>query len=349
MFCFCFFFSIILLFLFYFLIGELRSLRRDAQRSKRNAFAEGTAKNLRWQWKLFIMFCIYFKFKLLPASVECLCLYAQFLSRSMKATDSIRNYLSGVRTMHLLCDFSYKGKDSIELKLTLKGIARCKPHMVKQAAPLSPNVLIKMVQFLDLDTPTDCTMWALMLLGFFTMSRKSNLVVTGSKKFDPNKQLCRSDVVVGSNGLLVSFRWSKTNQFGRRAHVVPILAIHDSPLCPVRAYKAMLKFCPGEPHDPAFFLKGAPGKNHKRPVSYYLLQKYIKEGVARLGLDPSAFSSHSLRRAGATWAFQSHVPSELIKSHGDWASQAYLRYLDFTLAERLQVAEKMCGKVGKLT
>lgn len=267
----------------------------------------------------------------------------------MKAVDSIRNYLSGVHTLHVLCEVPYLGKDNVELRLLLRGIARRNPHKPKQAAPLSPNLLVRMLQFLDLHTPIDCTLWALLLLAFFTMSRKSNLVVTGSEKFNPNKQLCRSDVAVGSHGLLVTFRWSKTNQFGGRAHVVPILEIPGSLLCPVTAFKNMLKMFPGEPNDPAFFIKDpVNAAGVKKPVTYGLLQKFIKAGVAKLGLDPRAFSSHSLRRAGATWAFQSQVPSELIKSHGDWASMAYMRYLDFTLAERLQVAERMSEEVTKL-
>ena len=250
--------------------GELNQLRRDALRSKRAAFAEGTVKNLMWQWRLFIMFCIFFKFKLLPATVECLCLYAQFLSRSMQATDTIRNYLSGVRTLHVLCDVTYLGKESIELKLMLRGLSRRNPHMVKQAAPLSPNILFRLAATLDLNKPLDVTMWSLMLLAFFTMSRKSNLVVTGKKKFDAKKQLCRSDVQVGAQGLLVTFKWSKTNQFGKRAHVVPIPAIPNSVLCPVYAYKEMLSMCPGEPGDPAFFIAGT---RSKQPVTYQLLQK----------------------------------------------------------------------------
>ena len=67
-----------------------------------------------------------------------------------------------------------------------------------------------------------------------------------------------------------------------------------------------------------------------------------------MGLDPNAFSSHSLRRAGATWAFQSQVPGELIQTHGDWTSTAYLRYLDFSLNERLQVAEKMIDEITRM-
>ena len=333
------------LFEFFMLAGlQLHRLRKQLKSSKRAAFAEGTVKNLRWQWKLFIMFCIYFSFEPLPASVECLCLYAQFLSRSFKAPTSIRNYVSGVKTMHVLLDVTYLGKDSIELKLTLKGISRKLPHMPRQASPLSPNILGRLYPLLDHTKPLDCTIWALFLMGFFTMSRKSNLVATGVE-FDINKQLCRGDVLVGKKGLLVRFRWSKTNQFGKRNHLVPICAIPGSVLCPVAAYRRMLRICPGQDQDPAFLTRVA-GK--VQPVSYGLLQAMIKRGVSRLGLDPRMFSSHSLRRAGASWAFHSGVPGELIQLHGDWTSLAYLRYLEMPLMERSKVAKQMSRGVANL-
>ena len=41
----------------------------------------------------------------------------------------------------------------------------------------------------------------------------------------------------------------------------------------------------------------------------------------------NAYSSHSLRRDGASWAIQCGIPSDIIKLMGDWKSDAYLRYL----------------------
>jgi hypothetical protein len=42
------------------------------------------------------MFCIYFHFEPIPATDKNLTLHAQFLSRSFKTVDAIRNYISGV-------------------------------------------------------------------------------------------------------------------------------------------------------------------------------------------------------------------------------------------------------------
>ena len=282
--------------------------------------------------------CIYFQFKSLPASIECLCLYAQFLSRTFKAVQSIQNYISGIKTLHSMLEVTFIAKDSIDLKLTLRGLKRLKTHTPHQAAPLSPHILRQFYYQLDLSKTVDVVLWALLLVAFFTMSRKSNLVVTGKNKFDPNKQLTRSDILVGRKGLFVIFRWSKTNQFSNRSHMVPILAIPNSILCPLKAYTRMLEVLPGDGGLPAFFIR-INDKPH--PVTYYLLQKFIKSGVAKIGLEPKLFSSHSLRRAGATWAFKSEVPGELIKSHGDWASDCYMRYLELSHEERLGVAKKM--------
>ncbi len=41
------------------------------------------------------------------------------------------------------------------------------------------------------------------------------------------------------------------------------------------------------------------------------------------------------------WAFHSKVPDKLIKVQGDWASDAYLKYLDFSLEQMLEVAHRL--------
>ena len=120
------------------------------------------------------------------------------------------------------------GDDNIELKLTSKGLKRLRPHTIWQAVSLSPHILRRVRGLLDLAVPFDATLWALLLLAFFTLSRKSNLVVMGQKAFDKISQLCRLDVLIGENGLLVQCKWSKTNQFGSRALLVPVLAIPAS-------------------------------------------------------------------------------------------------------------------------
>ena len=53
--------------------------------------------------------------------------YAQFLSRKLRAHGSIVSYLSGVKTLHTLLNFSVKGFHGFLLKLTLRGLRRGEP------------------------------------------------------------------------------------------------------------------------------------------------------------------------------------------------------------------------------
>ena len=78
---------------------ELRRLRRDLKHSQRSAYSCGTYSNLRTQFKAFL-FCFYFKLTPVPAELTTVCLYVQFLSRTL-TPPSIRNYLSGVKLLHL--------------------------------------------------------------------------------------------------------------------------------------------------------------------------------------------------------------------------------------------------------
>ncbi len=306
--------------------------------STRAAFAPGTHKNLRTQWRAYFLFCIYFHRSPLPASAHTLCLYAQFLSRSFKAVASIRNYISGVKLLHLLMDHDCPAFGAMELKLALRGLARLNPHMPTQASPITPHLLLRIYNVLDMTQVTDTVMWSLYLTAFFSFLRKSNLVPLSPAQFDPSCQLARGRVAVGSSSLLLCVKWTKTLQFGNRVLQIPLLAIPDSPLCPVRAYKNMIKLVPGPPMAPAFALPVGSGL---QAVSYNQLTRHLRQVLDRIGIGGASFSSHSFRRGGATWAFKSGVAPHLIQLQGDWVSEAYQKYIDISLEQKVSVASSM--------
>ena len=254
----------------------------------------------------------------------------------MKSPQTVQNYISGARVLHLLSDQPLDAFVSPDLKLTLKGVARIKLHQPCQAQPVTLDMLLAMEEFVDKSSPTEVVLWTAILIAFFCLLRKSNYVVDSEKDFDSRKQLCRRDVSVGQDCLLVDIKWSKTIQFGQHSFQIPVLAISESKLCPVALYRRMIQIVKAGPEDPAFCLQGKQGP---QPVRYALLQSYLKRLVRLAGWDPSAFSSHSLRRGGgASFAFRAKVPGELIQVQGDWASDAYLQYLSIPLDQRIQVA-----------
>ena len=83
-----------------------------------------------------MLFCTCFGLCYLSVTTDTLSLYAQFLSTSFKALQSIRNYLIGVRTMQSLLGYSTEFINEFLIKLSLRGIERLHPHQVKEAAPI---------------------------------------------------------------------------------------------------------------------------------------------------------------------------------------------------------------------
>ena len=71
-----------------------------------------------------VSFCVYFKLDSLPATSETLCIYAQFLHRSFQSVQSIKNYISAVRTLHRSLDIEFPTADIRHLNLLLRGISR---------------------------------------------------------------------------------------------------------------------------------------------------------------------------------------------------------------------------------
>jgi hypothetical protein len=321
-----------------YVAGQLQTLRQDLKVSTKAAHAEGTRRNLRVQWKSFLIFCVYFDLTPLPVDIGTLCLYVQFLSRSFKSVDSIHNYVSGVKFLHILKGVEYLSFDCSELDLALKGIARINKHMPKQALPITPEILLEIHRVLDFDNQLHIVFWSLFLLAFFLMARKSNLVPDSVIKFDPNKQLCRKDILVHKDLLLVCIKWSKTIECRERILQIPILKIADSVLCPWTAYTSMCKILPAAGESPAFVVKGG---SKLQSVTYKQLQTFLKSCITKTGRDSEMYSSHSFRRGGASWAFRANVPSEFIQLQGDWRSDAYKQYLHFEVGDRLQVAHRM--------
>ena len=280
------------------------------------AFAEGTSKNLKVQWRAYLLFCNFYGLKTIPATTETLCLYGQFLGRSFKSVESIRNYISGVKTMHLFLGIKFPEENLFQIDLVFKGLARIKKHTPNRALPMTPQILREIYTFLDMSKSDDITFWCLCLFMFFLMARTSNMVPNSVEDFDPSKQLIRQDVKVFQDVLVVLIKWSKTNQFGSRLLQVPLVAIPESVLCPVLAFKNMIRD-----------------------------KEKIKNLISKTGRDPQLYSSHSFRRGGCTWAFKAGVPTDLIQHHGDWLSDCYKRYLAFDFKEKLSVSEAMARKI----
>ena len=174
--------------------------------------------------------------------------------------ESIRNYISRVKTVHLFLGIKFPEENLFQIDLVFKGLAHIKNHTPNRALPMTLHILREIYTFLDMPKSDDITFWCLCLFMFFLMARKSNMVPNSVEDFDPSKQLIRQDVKVFQDVLVVLIKWSKTNQFGSRLLQVPLVAIPESVLCPVLAFKNMIRDTPAWVHDPAFVRRTDKGR-----------------------------------------------------------------------------------------
>ena len=63
------------------------------------------------------------------------------LSRSFKSVQSVRNYLSGVKTLPAILDIDFPKDNIFQLNLLLRGISREKQHIPRQDVPITPVIL----------------------------------------------------------------------------------------------------------------------------------------------------------------------------------------------------------------
>ena len=314
------------------------SLRKELRRTRQAAFAVGTQKNLKTQWRAYLLFCRYFGFSPVPSTVNIICLYAQFLSFSV-TSNSIRNYLNGVRVLHLYLGHEFTFLQHFIVRITLRGIARLLPHTPKQALAITVTTLLRVHSCLDFSSPYEIVVFTAALFAFFLMARLSNILPASQAAKDLRKALCRKHIRLIEGNLLVVFNWSKTIQFGERKLVVPLIPFPGSPICPVSLFNRMISSVPASPSSPAFVV---PIRGGLKVLTKSAFINSFRHLLVRAGTPLAhAYTGHSFRRGGATWAFGIGIPGEYIQVVGDWKSECYKKYFEFSLDVMLSVSSRM--------
>lgn len=323
---------------------ELSQLEADLWLTRRAAYTAGTHKNHVTQWKSYIAFCLYFKFKPVPATSRVICLYCQFLSRSL-TPQSIRNYLSGVKLLHLMAGLEFPFLQSYELRVTLRGIDKIAKHTPNRASPITPEILCRIIEASDLEDAFEVTMLCAFLFAFFLFARVSNIVPLNASAFNKHVHLCRGDIYRTDEGLLVLFKWTKTIQCNERRLLLPILPMQNSLLCPVAMFDRMCRWVPAPEYAPAFLHK-ITYKNQCKAISKALFINFLRKKLNSAGIaHPELYRGHSFRRGAVSFAFHCGVPGELIQIFGDWASDAYKVYLEYSLTAKIRVADSMRSRL----
>ena len=156
-------------------------LDAEVAHTRGEALKGSTKKNLLVQLNSYQAFCDEFLLNYFPVDNKQICRYGQYLARTFKSPDAVGHYQSAIRTF-------------------TQGLKRVLEHEVKQAVPITPEILLKMSRVVDYTNHINMVAWVGTLIGFTMFLRKSNLVLDNMTSFDPKMQFRRKDFnLIGTN------------------------------------------------------------------------------------------------------------------------------------------------------
>ncbi|WP_022834960.1 site-specific integrase [Salisaeta longa] len=288
-------------------LAHLTDANARAQAFASKARAENTKRAYRADWKQFVGWCEERGVRPLPALPKTVVLYVSAVADDYKLS-TLERKLTAISQAHKTAGFDSPALTAKEpLHSVWAGIARTKSRAKDKVAPLMTDELRMIVDALprtdeNLFTTRALRDRALLLVGFAGALRRSELV-----------GLQQDDVNVTADGLRLIVRKSKSDQEGKGL----VKGIHYGKhphTCPVRALRDWTRRA-SISEGPLFRGIDRHGNIRERALSGRSVALILKKAVKRAGLNPEAYSGHSLRAGFTTQAAREGVPERVIMKH----------------------------------
>jgi len=245
---------------------KLQELDEAVLRLKGLALEESTQRSYATHRARYLQFCDEYGLSPVPISQVQAARYVAYLADSLSPS-SIPKYLNIIRIIHL--EHNLPDPCVLQLydvKCVLAGLSKEKGTAPRRMEPITPQILLKMLQHIDLTTIDDLSVWAACLLGFFGLLRRSNLFPPSLFGFKADKHLARQAVQWNDRQVTVSLKWTKTIQCKERILSILLVAVPGHPLCPVSALNQLMTCTTDVPlAAPVFWRRGKSGL---MPITY---------------------------------------------------------------------------------
>ena len=205
-------------------------------------------------------------------------------------------------------------------------------------SPILPAHLILIPNVININCPKYAAFYSALLVQFFSCIRKSNLLPVSTRDLKSNKHLKRGDIVFTADSMILVLPWTKTLQNKDNLFTIPIARAPPGAINPVETYHQFVLTNPVPSSYPAFAYRDA-GVIHILTQSQYI--DILKSALEKLNIPSKSFSSHSIRRGGASLLFQMGLSPNLIKHHGTWRSNCYTRYITFNHEQKMLPTQSM--------
>jgi site-specific recombinase XerD len=204
---------------------------------------------------------------------------------SRSRPNTIGRRVAAIRYAHKLAGHKVPTDDE-RVRATMRGIRRSLRTAPVKKNPATANRIIAMAPVAALRL-ADLRDRALLLLGFAGAFRRSELVALDCEDVEETKE-----------GLCVIIRRSKTDQESKGA---VIAVLRGAVACPVAAYKAWVAAA-NISTGPVFRPIAKGGRLMETRLTGRSVANIVKSHAARVGLDSTVFSGHSLRSGFLTSA-----------------------------------------------
>jgi site-specific recombinase XerD len=229
----------------------------------------------------------------LPASAESVAAFLAAQASLGRKSSTLGRRLAAIKYFHGIGgEPSPTGDETI--KATLSGIRRSIGSAPTRKRAATSDIVLSMVGTAGSDTLRQLRNRAILLVGFASAMRRSELV-------DLNVE----DLQWTAEGVLIGIRRSKTDQEGVGGSVaVP----KGETACPIVALRSWLEAA-GITEGPVFvrILNKRNQRVTDRRLAARNIASIVKQNAARLGFDASTFGAHSLRSGLVTSAVKRGV------------------------------------------
>jgi integrase len=279
------------------------------------ALAPNTLRGYESDWKDFEVWCHGKGRESLPAETATVSLY--FADRSQHLTTaSLTRRIAAISKRHGQAGYISPTKQP-EFREVMAGIRKSKKDRPQTAkAALLNSDLIEILSAIeandDLDRLQAARDRALLIIGFAGALRRSELV-----------NLDVEDIVKTREGIILTLRWSKTDQEGQGTEIA-IPKGRKPATCPVTILNAWLTRAKIK-QGPVFRKVRQNGVVENRCLSDRSVALILKRCVGHAGFAPEEFSGHSLRAGFATSAAAAGANERDIMQHTRHKSEQMVR------------------------
>ena len=157
----------------------------------------------------FMAFCEFIQVDFKTSDVTIWLIFIEFLVYNGLKSSSINNYISAVKSMFNWFDLKTPIFDHPKVNSMLRAVEMSVHKTLLQKGIFHIDLLNKLIQACQ-GLPLSSVFKTIYLFAFFGFFRISNLAPASKFMFDIKMHLCRGDVIIHEEFLIILVKWSKT-------------------------------------------------------------------------------------------------------------------------------------------